>query len=275
MKSEIEAYERIAANTDVLSIVRQIDTEYVRAVNHGDWRGMWVNQAANALSQSLAYEWLNPFKGETFLQLGGDGRQAVRALLSGAITATLVTPVYGEAEIAEQLSMRFGVAGRLDTIIGTGEQIPLEDKSGDLIYGDGTLHHMVLPLAMKDVHRVLVRGGRAAFVEPHMNFAYRIMQGIGLKRAAAEKGVRCNPITVDEVMDSVEECQNAWNPCYDDTFRIVGVKLSGGLSRYVSVGLSRLFGVDVPVGLSEKLQRFETKITPAAMLGGMAVLLQK
>jgi SAM-dependent methyltransferase len=64
-----------------------------------------------------------------------------------------------------------GRAGGAQFLVGSAHQLPLPDRSVDVVFGIAILHHLDLALVSKEVHRVLKPGGRAIFKEPVRNSA--------------------------------------------------------------------------------------------------------
>lgn len=65
---------------------------------------------------------------------------------------------------------RARVAGRANVALhcGNAEQMPYADGTFDAVYGSSVLHHLDLDRALREVHRVLRRGGRIVFTEPNL-----------------------------------------------------------------------------------------------------------
>ena len=228
---------------------------------------LWIDSRTSAVSQLQAYEWLAPVEGTRFVQLGGSGSHAIKAALSGAGESWLVTPMAGEAAVARRMAEHVGLKPRLRVAYGIGEELPLADESVERMYGGGTLHHMDLSRGLSEVSRVLAPGGRAAFVDPKLNWIYRLLEVTRIRDLAREPGAQCYPIRERDVY------QNAQG------FATVECLLSGGPLRYATVGLARVFGMRIPLSLALASQRLETRLLELlrirSLLGGMAVVLEK
>jgi ubiquinone/menaquinone biosynthesis C-methylase UbiE len=61
-----------------------------------------------------------------------------------------------------------GISRRPWFLCGDGERLPFQDESFDVVFGSSILHHLNLPAALRDIHRVLRRGGRLVFAEPNL-----------------------------------------------------------------------------------------------------------
>jgi ubiquinone/menaquinone biosynthesis C-methylase UbiE len=154
-------------------------------------KNKWIDARHDAQSQLDAYAYLSPMAKETFLQIGGSGSHAVKALLAGATEAVLLTPMIGEAKIARAMASRFGVQQRLSCIIAVGEELPFADASFSRMYSGGCIHHMQTADAFREIHRVLKPGGRFSAVDPWKAPLHTIGTRIFGKREAS---VFCRPI---------------------------------------------------------------------------------
>lgn len=65
---------------------------------------------------------------------------------------------------AQRLAARHGV--EIETRQVTSDLIPAGDQEFDLIYGNGVLHHVSLPVAIPELARVMKPGGKGCFIEP-------------------------------------------------------------------------------------------------------------
>ncbi len=151
----------------------------------------WIDARHDALSQYDAYSYLAPLQGKRFLQLGGSGSHAVKALLAGATKATLLTPMLGEARQGRALAEFFGVADRFHAVIAIGEELPFADGTYDAIFSGGCIHHMRTEYTFREIHRVLSANGRFSAVDPWKTPLHTIGTRIFGKR---EPNVHCRPI---------------------------------------------------------------------------------
>jgi SAM-dependent methyltransferase len=119
-------------------------------------------------------------EGAAVLELGcGSGDLSIELLRRGAnLTAVDVSPRMVELarSRAEGLGATFLVAPAEDT--------SLPDGAFDLVVGKWVLHHVDVPAAAAEVHRVLTPGGRAVFFEsqdrnPLLRLARRRLWGAG------------------------------------------------------------------------------------------------
>ena len=70
----------------------------------------------------------------------------------------------GMLAAAQRLATRHGV--EIETRQVTSDLIPAGDQEFDLIYGNGVLHHVSLPVAIPELARVMKPGGKGCFIEP-------------------------------------------------------------------------------------------------------------
>jgi hypothetical protein len=277
IRKEITAYDTLARQKSSegveLAMAGLIGRELVGRFRSGQCLGafprparVWIDSLANPVSQQQAYEWVSPLEGKTFVQLGGSGSHAIKALMAGAKSAILLTPMAGEGALAVSMADALGLGGRLQVVQAIGELIPLADGSVDAIFGGGTLHHVALEPGLAEVARVLKPGGRASFVDPALNFVYRLLEMTRLRNLAREKGAQCYPLRVSDVL----RCTKG--------YAASETRLSGGPSRYAIVGMTRVLKLRPSLGLSMSVQKVETAILSRLglrrMLGSLAVLLE-
>ena len=278
IRKEIVAYDEIArrrSEIDIEDLAREMVgagllARYREVGEVSDFpvpSSIWLDSVANPVSHRQAYEWIAPIRGRHFVQLGGSGSHAIKALLGGASQATLITPMEDEGSLAILVARYLGCDDRLNVVQGIGEKIPFGDSSLDVIFGGGTLHHIKLNQGFAEVLRVLKPGGRAAFVDPNLNLIYRFFEVTRLRNLVREPGAQCYPLRTKDVRASAIG------------FRVVRLELAGGPMRYAIVGATRLLKVAVPLSVSLKLQTIESQILSAlpmrSALGGLAVLVEK
>ncbi len=186
---------------------------------------LWIDARHDTLSQLEAYEYLRPVAGKRFLQLGGSGSHAVKALLAGAERAFVLTPMLGEARFAIRLAQRFGVADRLGCVLGIGEELPFAGGSVDRVYSGGCFHHMRLEYVATGLHQILSSGGKFAAVDPWKTPLHTIGTRLIGKR---ETSVFCRPITRERL-----------RPLEEGRFEDVVVSRHGPLLRYLFLALEK------------------------------------
>ena len=111
-------------------------------------------------------EFLGPLEGRDVLELGcGLGELSTVLARSGArLTALDLSP--GSIRVARRRAEQHGVADQIRFVVAPGERLPFPDECFDVAVGKAVLHHLDASLAAPELHRVLRRGGRAAFAEP-------------------------------------------------------------------------------------------------------------
>ncbi len=203
----------------------------------------WIDARHDSLSQFDAYAYLKPLVGKRYLQLGGSGTHAVKALLAGASKAMLLTPMLGEARQGRALAEHFGVADRFHAVIAIGEELPFADGSYDAIYSGGCIHHMRTEYVFAETHRVLGDDGRFSAVDPWKTPLHSVGTRIFGKR---ERGVFCRPIDRARLASM-------------SVFRQPLIKRHGPLLRYVFIVLEKI-GIKLPVGTMMKIGRLDDGI---------------
>lgn len=125
--------------------------------------------AQTPFALEYAYHLLGDVRGKTVVDFGcGTGENTLLLVLRGAdVHAVDISP-----ELIEIGKRRLLVNDRPDGarfIAASVYEIPLPDASVDVVFGMAILHHLELPLAAREVKRILKPGGRAIFSEPVRN----------------------------------------------------------------------------------------------------------
>jgi SAM-dependent methyltransferase len=202
--------------------------------------GGWIDSLHDGLSQLEAYRYLTPIEGKSFVQLGGSGSHAVKALLGGARIATLLTPMLGEARQGRALARHYGVADRFNAVVAIGEELPFRAGSVDAVYSGGCIHHMRTEYAFAELDRVLSEGGRFSSVDPWKTAMHTIGTKVFGKR---ECGVFCRPIDTDRLAPIKR-------------FKSHTINRHGPFIRYPMIVLEKI-GVRLPVTAMLRLARFD------------------
>ncbi len=115
------------------------------------------------------YHLLGDVSGKTVLDYGcGAGENAVLvASHGGRVVGVDISPEL--IELAEKRLAAHNFSESVEFRVGSAHELPLEDESVDVVFGNAILHHLDLNLASKEVFRVLKKGGRALFLEPVRN----------------------------------------------------------------------------------------------------------
>jgi SAM-dependent methyltransferase/uncharacterized protein YbaR (Trm112 family) len=212
---------------------------------------IWLDAPHDIGAQAEAYRYLAPAAGKVFVQLGGDGRRAVKFLLAGAREGILVTPMLGEAVFAWRLAEAAGVRDRFSCILGVGEEIPLQENTVDALYTPGCLHHMQLESALKEIRRVLSDGGRFCAHEPWRAPLYTMGTWLLGKREFGvferSKSIFCHPFTPERVAP------------LSTVFPKHVLERHGPLLRYPMIAMSK-FGLRLSLAKMIALAQFDDRI---------------
>jgi SAM-dependent methyltransferase/uncharacterized protein YbaR (Trm112 family) len=247
--------------TTFLGLARALDASDAARASFPHPRSKWIDARFDAAAQWDGYLHLAPMAGKRVMQLGGDGRQAVKFLAAGATEAWAVSPMLGELEFARALARFAGLEERLHVVAGVAEELPLRDESIDAIWAGGSVHHMVTELAFPEIARILRPGGRFASIEPWRAPLYGIGTRILGKR---EPDVHCRPMTsarLEPFFSAFDEAQ---------------VIHHGSLTRYPLIALERL-GHSVKISTAWRINAIDdflcSAIPPLRRIGsGLALL---
>jgi uncharacterized protein YbaR (Trm112 family) len=201
---------------------------------------VWVHLRFEAAALHDAYRHLAPVEGRRILQIGGLGLDAVKFLMAGAEEVWLMSPMLAELEFALRLARFCGVEDRLRRVAGLAEELPFPDASFDRIYAGGSVHHMVIDLAMRECARVLSPGGRFAAVEPWRGLGYEL----GIRLIGKREPVQCTPLTHARVAPFLSAFQHPQ------------VVHHGALTRYPAITLAKL-GTPMSRRFVRSLTRFD------------------
>jgi ubiquinone/menaquinone biosynthesis C-methylase UbiE len=115
------------------------------------------------------YHLLGDARGKTVLDYGcGAGDNAVLIASHGAsVVGVDISPEL--IELAGKRLKAHDLDKNVEFRVGSAHELPLEDESVDIVFGNAILHHLDLKLASKEVFRVLKKSGRAIFLEPVRN----------------------------------------------------------------------------------------------------------
>jgi ubiquinone/menaquinone biosynthesis C-methylase UbiE len=120
-------------------------------------------------SLEYLYHLLGDLTGKTVLDYGcGAGDNSVLIATRGAnVVGVDISPEL--IELAEKRLAAHNFAEKAEFRVGSAHDLPVEDESVDVVFGNAILHHLDLKLASAEVFRVLKKGGRAVFLEPVRN----------------------------------------------------------------------------------------------------------
>lgn len=109
-------------------------------------------------------ETLGNVRGLTVLELGAGLGEASAWFASRGAKVIATDLSGGMLKVTEKVARLHGSS--LSTVQMDGAVISLADASVDIVYGANVLHHVDTAACLKEVHRVLKAGGRAAFWDP-------------------------------------------------------------------------------------------------------------
>lgn len=121
-------------------------------------------------SLEYLYHLLGDASGKVVLDYGcgaGDNSVLIAAHKAERVIGVDISPDL--IELAEKRLAAHDYAGKAEFRVGSAHDLPIEDESIDVVFGNAILHHLDLKLASKEVFRVLKKGGRAIFLEPVRN----------------------------------------------------------------------------------------------------------
>jgi ubiquinone/menaquinone biosynthesis C-methylase UbiE len=120
-------------------------------------------------SLEYLYHLLGDVAGKTVLDYGcGAGENSVLIASRGArVLGVDISPEL--VGLAEKRLAAHDLAQNAEFRVGSAHELPVEDESIDVVFGNAILHHLDLKLSSKEVFRVLKKGGRAIFLEPVRN----------------------------------------------------------------------------------------------------------
>jgi len=109
---------------------------------------------------------MGELKGKRVLDLGcGFGELSIFfALKKAKVTAVDISK--NMLKVVDLLAKKYKVKNRVKTVKSPAEKLPFRSNSFDLVYGGNVLHHVDIPQAGAEVHRVLKKNGKAFFIEP-------------------------------------------------------------------------------------------------------------
>lgn len=144
-----------------------------------------------------AFSLLGDIRGKTVLDLGcGSGENLVPLATRGAhVIGIDISPDL--IQLASQRLHSYGLAGNLQ--VGSAYATGLPDESVDVVFSIALLHHLDLPAARNEIHRILRGGGLFILREPirfsrTMNYLRRLFPA-----PKAEISDYEHPMTRDEI----------------------------------------------------------------------------
>jgi SAM-dependent methyltransferase len=207
----------------------------------------WLDNLYDSVPQREIYEHLAPkITGRgVVLQMGGTGKEALKAIIGGASRAVHVTPVPQEAELTMRLASELGVAESLTVLVGTGERLPVASASVDAYLSERCLHHTDVSLALREARRVLRPGGRFAAADPWHARLHDVVRAVCDRQ---QPGLECVPLDARRLEE------------LSDLFAQSQVRLHGALVRYPVIALLRI-GVPLTRPVIERLTEYDDRVS--------------
>ncbi|HLE49062.1 MAG TPA: class I SAM-dependent methyltransferase [Patescibacteria group bacterium] len=114
----------------------------------------------------FAYSKLSPVTGKKILDIGcGMGDASLYfASKKARVTAGDISPEM--IKLVKKLAKINGFTRLILAGVVNADKLPYNDKSFDIVFGNGLLHHVDPKKALAEVYRILRPGGTAAFIEP-------------------------------------------------------------------------------------------------------------
>jgi uncharacterized protein YbaR (Trm112 family)/ubiquinone/menaquinone biosynthesis C-methylase UbiE len=231
--------------SDAYSIVEKIyKAKKTEIASFPSPKEVWIDAIYDCAAQWDAYNHIAPIKGKRILQVGGKGIHAVKFLIGGAEEAWVISPMLGEAYFTMALAKAFNVADRIHFAVSIAEELPFQSDLFDAAYSGGCLHHFVTKLALPEIARVLIKGGRFSAADPWRAPLHAIGTRIFGKR---ETAVHCHPLTKERIKPLCNE------------FEVSQIIQHGTITRYLMLALSK-FGLNSSVSLVWQINKIDDAI---------------
>ncbi len=163
-------------------IERQFHDNWAKSVDIQSLFYLEAFTSPAAIENRAALKFLRPLKGKKILDLGcGLGDASIYLAKKGASVSSIdISPEM--IKVTRRLATQHQVNRQISATVMLAEKLSFPDNHFDYIYGNGVLHHVDIPKAIKEIHRVLRPKGRAFFIEPLPN-----NPAINLYRLLADK----------------------------------------------------------------------------------------
>jgi SAM-dependent methyltransferase len=126
-----------------------------------------IDRAIGAYARSNDMHAFYDVQGKHVLDYGcGSGRASMRYLRDGAAFVTGFDIAPAMIEDATRRAAEAGESEHTTFLVADAHRTPFEDDSFDLVVGIAILHHLDIPVALREIRRVLRPAGRAVFMEP-------------------------------------------------------------------------------------------------------------
>ena len=188
-RAEIERSAVEASRTDVLPYSEEVFRRYLSP------------PADTCYPLEYSYHLLGDVRGKQVLDFGcGSGENIpMLARLGAKVWAIDISEQL--LNIARRRLLVNGYTSDVNFIVASAYDVPLPDESVDVVFGMAILHHLELPLAAREVKRVLRKGGRAIFKEPVRNSKLLNLARRLIPYRSAEISPFERPLTDNELKD--------------------------------------------------------------------------
>jgi ubiquinone/menaquinone biosynthesis C-methylase UbiE len=192
MKTKLEVE---TANLDRRqSIEKKFHDRWARRIKDEEVNYLGAFLADTALENKFALSRIGEINGKRVLDLGcGMGDASLFFASQGAsVTSIDISPEM--IKVVNRLAIKYKLAKKIKTRPMLAEKLDLPAQHFDFVFGNGVLHHVDTDKALREVFRVLKRGGKAVFVEPLAhNPVINIYRRISTKvRTPTEKPINYN-----------------------------------------------------------------------------------
>lgn len=264
---ELENYEMLSSQ-QVISLEDNFQDQLLLDLRHSTKPDLPTLDLIDAVFEPASQEFalkliLEKQEKGVFLQVGGNGIHAIKALFIGFHTAVLITPVKAELLRAFDLAAQLGIRDRLFGFIGFGEKLPLKENSVDCVYFGGSLHHTDEIMSWGESLRVLRPGGFTIAVESFEAPLYRLGVHLLGKR---EKDVNCIILNKHRIVNLIS------------VFNQIKYKKHGFLHRYILISMFAKFNNTKLAKRLIKLQLLFDRILPELLnrlFGSSIVIFQE
>ena len=147
--------------------------------------------------------------GRDVLEIGGGIGTDLAQFAANGAAVTDIDLASGHLRLAEENFRLRGLHGRF--IHHDAESLPFEDRSFDVVYSNGVLHHTPnTATVVREIHRVLRPGGRAVvmlYAENSLHYWRKLVWRLGIKEGLLDK------VSMGEIMSrTVERSANDARP---------------------------------------------------------------
>lgn len=148
------------------TIEREFHDNWASTIKEREINFKGAFMASTAVENLYALKNLGDLKGKTILDLGcGMGDASLYFASRGThIESIDISPGMIEVLNATKKKYKFGKNINAKTMLA--EDLKYRSEYFDYVFGNGILHHVLVDDALKEVFRVLKKGGRAVFIEP-------------------------------------------------------------------------------------------------------------